>query len=147
MPIPPALRVRRGGLQGAAHAAARAVRRAVDGLLALRALRGGCRGRPCRGSTSRTGRQVMSGGTPGRGGGALEPAGSPVPPVPSAAGSVLPVGPEAPGAGPLLAATNIAVQFAVGSALAARLRHEERMLRAVAGVDLELARGEALALV
>jgi oligopeptide transport system ATP-binding protein len=49
--------------------------------------------------------------------------------------------------GPLLAASDVAVYFAVGSALGARLRHQERMLRAVDGVDLDLARGEALALV
>ncbi len=48
---------------------------------------------------------------------------------------------------PLLAATGIGVSFSVGSALGARLRHTERVLRAVDGVDLELRRGEALALV
>ncbi len=51
------------------------------------------------------------------------------------------------GNGPLLAARDVAVYFAVGSALGARIRHEERMLHAVDGVDLDLARGEALALV
>jgi oligopeptide transport system ATP-binding protein len=56
-------------------------------------------------------------------------------------------GPEAPGTGPLLAATDIAVEFAIGSALGARLRHQQRMLHAVDGVDLDLGRGEALALV
>src|ERR1700745_2269439 len=61
--------------------------------------------------------------------------------------SVPPPRPDAPGTGPLLAATDIAVQFAVGSALSARIRHEQRMLRAVDGVDLDLGRGEALALV
>jgi oligopeptide/dipeptide ABC transporter ATP-binding protein len=64
-------------------------------------------------------------------------------------GTALPAGPPggATGAGPLLSARDIAVSFAVGSQLAARIRHEQRMLRAVDGVDLDLARGEALALV
>ena len=53
---------------------------------------------------------------------------------------------SAPGE-PLLAAHDIAVWFPYGSQLVARLRHEERLLRAVDGVDLEIARGEALALV
>jgi oligopeptide/dipeptide ABC transporter ATP-binding protein len=48
---------------------------------------------------------------------------------------------------PLLAARDIAVWFPVGSQLGARLRHEERLLRAVDGVDLEIGRGEAVALV
>jgi oligopeptide transport system ATP-binding protein len=48
---------------------------------------------------------------------------------------------------PLLAARDMAVYFPVGSALGARLRHQQRLLHAVDGVDLELARGEALALV
>jgi oligopeptide transport system ATP-binding protein len=61
--------------------------------------------------------------------------------------SVPPAGPDAPGTGPLLTATDISVQFPVGSALVARIRHEPRMLHAVDGVDLELGRGEALALV
>jgi oligopeptide transport system ATP-binding protein len=47
----------------------------------------------------------------------------------------------------LLAAHGVSVSFPVGSQLAARLRHEERLLRAVDGVDLEIGRGEALALV
>jgi len=47
----------------------------------------------------------------------------------------------------LLAARGVTVSFPVGSQLAARLRHEERLLRAVDGVDLEVGRGEALALV
>jgi len=52
------------------------------------------------------------------------------------------------GPGPaLLAARGVSVSFPVGSQLAARLRHEERLLRAVDGVDLEVGRGEALALV
>jgi oligopeptide/dipeptide ABC transporter ATP-binding protein len=49
--------------------------------------------------------------------------------------------------GPLLVATGLSVGFTVASALAARLRHEERVLRAVDGVDLTIERGEALALV
>jgi oligopeptide transport system ATP-binding protein len=48
---------------------------------------------------------------------------------------------------PLLAARDIAVWFPVGTQLGSRLRHEERLLRAVDGVDLEIERGEALALV
>ncbi len=68
-----------------------------------------------------------------------------VPPgVPGAAGA--PREPGTPGE-PLLAARDIAVWFPVGSQLGARLRHEERLLRAVDGVDLEIKRGEALALV
>jgi oligopeptide transport system ATP-binding protein len=52
------------------------------------------------------------------------------------------------GAGtPILAARGVSVSFAVGSKVAARVRHEERLLRAVDGVDLEVGRGEALALV
>jgi len=51
------------------------------------------------------------------------------------------------GTAPLLSASDVAVSFAVGSALAARIRHQQRLLRAVDGVDLDLARGEALALV
>jgi oligopeptide/dipeptide ABC transporter ATP-binding protein len=68
-----------------------------------------------------------------------------VPPgAPGAAGA--PREPGTPGE-PLLAARDIAVWFPVGSQLGARLRHEERLLRAVDGVDLEIERGEALALV
>jgi oligopeptide/dipeptide ABC transporter ATP-binding protein len=53
-----------------------------------------------------------------------------------------------PGAtGPLLDARRVAVGFHVGGSLAARLRHEARVLRAVDGVDLTVERGEALALV
>ncbi len=48
---------------------------------------------------------------------------------------------------PLLSARDVSVSFQVGSRLAARLRGEERLLRAVDGVDLEIRRGEALALV
>ncbi len=73
-------------------------------------------------------------------GGPLDPAGP--------AGSSFAVGQVGPaGNGPLLAAKDVAVYFAVGSALSARIRHEQRMLHAVDGVDLDLARGEALALV
>jgi oligopeptide/dipeptide ABC transporter ATP-binding protein len=39
------------------------------------------------------------------------------------------------------------VSFRTGDVLAARLRHTERVLRAVDGVDLQVARGEALGLV
>ncbi len=48
---------------------------------------------------------------------------------------------------PLLTASGVSVTFAVGSSVGARMRHEERLLRAVDGVDLEIGRGEALALV
>jgi oligopeptide/dipeptide ABC transporter ATP-binding protein len=48
---------------------------------------------------------------------------------------------------PLLAARGLSVSFPVGSQLMARIRHEERLLRAVDGVDLDVRRGEALALV
>src|SRR5215469_1294697 len=48
---------------------------------------------------------------------------------------------------PLLSAKDLAVYFQVGSALAARVRHEQRLLHAVDGVDLDLFKGEALALV
>jgi len=51
-----------------------------------------------------------------------------------------------PGA-PLLTASGLAVSFTLGSAIGARLRHESRALRAVDGVDLQIGRGEALALV
>jgi peptide/nickel transport system ATP-binding protein len=51
------------------------------------------------------------------------------------------------GIAPLLSAAGVSVSFAVGSALAARVRQQQRLLRAVDGVDLDLARGEALALV
>jgi oligopeptide/dipeptide ABC transporter ATP-binding protein len=54
---------------------------------------------------------------------------------------------QAAPAGPLLTASGLSVTFAVGSPLAARLRHEEHLLRAVDGVDLEIQRGEALAIV
>src|SRR5712691_7849059 len=48
---------------------------------------------------------------------------------------------------PLLSVKGMAVSFAVGSRLAARIKNEQRFLRAVDGVDLDLGRGEALALV
>ncbi len=56
---------------------------------------------------------------------------------------------SAPGAPaePLLTARDLAVYFPVGSQLTARIRHTSRLLRAVDGVDLEVRRGEALALV
>jgi oligopeptide/dipeptide ABC transporter ATP-binding protein len=49
--------------------------------------------------------------------------------------------------GPLLTATGLSVGFSVGGSIVARLRHEERILRAVDGVDLTIEHGEALALV
>jgi oligopeptide/dipeptide ABC transporter ATP-binding protein len=48
---------------------------------------------------------------------------------------------------PMLDASDLLVSFSVGSALAARLRHELRLLHAVDGVDMRIERGEALALV
>jgi oligopeptide/dipeptide ABC transporter ATP-binding protein len=67
---------------------------------------------------------------------------------PAPADSPAPAPGEVPGAtGPLLTATDISVGFPVASSIGARLRHEERMLRAVDGVDLTIERGEALALV
>src|SRR5437868_7718576 len=48
---------------------------------------------------------------------------------------------------PLLSARDVSVSFPVGSRVAARFRGQERLLRAVDGVDLEVQRGEALALV
>jgi oligopeptide transport system ATP-binding protein len=50
-------------------------------------------------------------------------------------------------AAPLLDAVGISVNFPIGSALAARIRHQEHVLRAVDGVDMRIGRGEALALV
>jgi oligopeptide transport system ATP-binding protein len=50
-------------------------------------------------------------------------------------------------AGPLLSATGLAVSFQLGSAIVARLRREAHVLHAVDGVDLQIERGEALALV
>jgi oligopeptide transport system ATP-binding protein len=51
------------------------------------------------------------------------------------------------GAEPLLSAREVSVSFPVGSRVGARMRGEEHLLRAVDGVDLEMRRGEALALV
>jgi oligopeptide transport system ATP-binding protein len=51
------------------------------------------------------------------------------------------------GAEPLLSAREVSVSFPVGSRVGARMRREEHLLRAVDGVDLEMGRGEALALV
>jgi oligopeptide/dipeptide ABC transporter ATP-binding protein len=48
---------------------------------------------------------------------------------------------------PLISARGVSVSFGVGSRLAARFRGEQRLLHAVDGVDLEIRRGEALALV
>ena len=48
---------------------------------------------------------------------------------------------------PILAATGVAVSFPVGSSIAARLRHQQHLLHAVDGVDLDVRPGEALALV
>jgi oligopeptide/dipeptide ABC transporter ATP-binding protein len=48
---------------------------------------------------------------------------------------------------PLLTVRGMSVTFPVSGGLAARARGEERLLRAVDGVDLEIGRGEALALV
>jgi oligopeptide/dipeptide ABC transporter ATP-binding protein len=48
---------------------------------------------------------------------------------------------------PLLSVRDVSVSFPVGSRVGARIRSEERLLRAVDGVDLEIRRGEALALV
>jgi oligopeptide/dipeptide ABC transporter ATP-binding protein len=47
----------------------------------------------------------------------------------------------------ILEAAGVEVSFSVGSALAARLRHQQHLLHAVDGVDLTVRRGEALALV
>jgi oligopeptide transport system ATP-binding protein len=48
---------------------------------------------------------------------------------------------------PLLDATGVSVTFSIGSALAARIRHQQHVLHAVDGVDMRIGRGEALALV
>src|SRR3984885_7371938 len=47
----------------------------------------------------------------------------------------------------ILEATGVQVSFPVGSALSARLRHQQHLLHAVDGVDLTVRQGEALALV
>ena len=62
---------------------------------------------------------------------------------PAATASVPPTDPSVP----MLDATDLSVSFSLGSALVARLRHEARVLHAVDGVDMRIARGEALALV
>jgi oligopeptide/dipeptide ABC transporter ATP-binding protein len=49
--------------------------------------------------------------------------------------------------GPLLTASGLSVTFNVGSAFGARIRKENFVLRAVDGIDLEIERGEALAVV
>ena len=49
--------------------------------------------------------------------------------------------------GPLIAVKDMAVTFTVGSRLAASIKNEPRLLRAVDGVDLDIGKGEALALV
>ena len=51
------------------------------------------------------------------------------------------------GSSPLLTASGLSVTFNVGSAFGARIRKENFVLRAVDGVDLEIERGEALAVV
>jgi oligopeptide/dipeptide ABC transporter ATP-binding protein len=51
------------------------------------------------------------------------------------------------GSGPLLTASGLSVTFNVGSAFGARIRKENFVLRAVDGIDLEIERGEALAVV
>jgi len=51
------------------------------------------------------------------------------------------------GSGPLLTTSGLSVTFNVGSAFGARIRKENFVLRAVDGVDLEIERGEALAVV
>jgi oligopeptide transport system ATP-binding protein len=58
-----------------------------------------------------------------------------------------PVSPQPAAQGPILTAAGLSVGFRVGGSIASRLRHEEHILRAVDGVDLELRRGESLALV
>ena len=65
----------------------------------------------------------------------------------TAAALPAPAAPPAREPEPLLSATDLTVTFGLGSSIAARLRHEARVLRAVDGVDLEIRRGEALALV
>jgi oligopeptide/dipeptide ABC transporter ATP-binding protein len=49
--------------------------------------------------------------------------------------------------GPLLTTSQLSVTFTVGAAFGARIRKENFLLRAVDGVDLEIERGEALAVV
>jgi oligopeptide transport system ATP-binding protein len=54
---------------------------------------------------------------------------------------------QTPPGEPLLAAAGVSVSFPVGSKLMARIRHEEGVLHAVDGVDMDIRRGESLALV
>ena len=54
---------------------------------------------------------------------------------------------QAPKPGPMLEATDLSVSFELGSAMVARMRHQEHLLHAVDGVDLTIERGEAMALV
>jgi oligopeptide transport system ATP-binding protein len=63
------------------------------------------------------------------------------------AGESAPVPSPPAGGGPILTATGLSVGFRVGGSIVSRIRHEEHILRAVDGVDLELRRGESLALV
>jgi oligopeptide/dipeptide ABC transporter ATP-binding protein len=52
-----------------------------------------------------------------------------------------------PGAVPLLTARGVSVNFELGRSLADRAQHRRHVLRAVDGVDLDLYKGEALAIV
>jgi oligopeptide/dipeptide ABC transporter ATP-binding protein len=63
-------------------------------------------------------------------------------PAPPEAAPPVPVPPA-----PLLTVRGLSVTFPVSGQLAARARGEQRLLRAVDGVDLEIGRGESLALV
>src|SRR6185312_4860638 len=114
LPVPPAVRVRRGRLPDVADAAAAAAGRAVHRLPALRTHPGGRRGRSGPPVNAMNAVTAMTAST---------------------------------GAEPLLSAREVSVSFPVGSRAAARFRGEEHLLRAVDGVDLEMRRGEALALV
>jgi oligopeptide transport system ATP-binding protein len=66
---------------------------------------------------------------------------------PAPAARPAPAAPSVAVGEPLLVASGVSVTFDVGSSVASRLRREERSLHAVDGVDLEIRRGEALALV
>jgi oligopeptide/dipeptide ABC transporter ATP-binding protein len=63
--------------------------------------------------------------------------------TPAATASASVLDPDAP----LLDARDLSVSFSMGSAIIARLQHQENVLHAVDGVDLAIKRGEALALV